>query len=90
MGEFSRSLGLSSPRLSLRTRASIYKFRALHGVGPPPGTPAVICPLAIGMLADLHIQDVFPTTKCYMKVDLETFAIRWADNEFISLHAVED
>ena len=82
-------LKLDAPVVTPRTAAAIYQFRTVHGT-PPAGVPDLMLPIVKGGVADLHIDGVFPRTKCFVQVDLEASVIRWTQEVFISLHAIRD
>jgi len=81
------------PRLTPGTVAAILKFRtaaALYPSSPAEDTPTALVPLAIGVVAECFMPNVFPNTKCFVQVDLEVFAIRWTRRWLLSLSTVED
>eukprot|EP00966_Prymnesium_polylepis_P328616 7384406-Prymnesium_polylepis.1 len=85
-----KALRLDVPRLTPLTAAAVYQFRTARGRTPPLGASPDVLPIAVGDMTDLHIRHVFPHTVCWVQVDLEAFAIRWAQDRFISLHTVRD
>ena len=84
-----RLLQLDVPRLTPRSAAGIYQFRAAGGWSPVPDTPDTMLPVATGNLAELCIDGLFPRAVCLVQVDAANGVIRWARDHFISLRAVE-
>jgi len=82
-------LKLDMPRLSPQTVAAIYQFRSTRGRAQTGDVPDVVSPVVVGSLAELHINHVFPTTWCFIQVDLDAFVLRWAHGLFINLHLVQ-
>ena len=83
------ALRLDTARLSPRTAAAVLKFRTTHGGVPSAETPEELMAVATGNLAELHIENIFPRTTCFVQVDLEAFAIRWTHERFIDMHTIE-
>ena len=79
------------PRLTPRVAAAVYRFRIRRGRGLPTSSMADPrkLPIAEGNIVELKIESVFPTTVCFVRVDLVTFAIRWTIEHFVGLHTVQ-
>jgi hypothetical protein len=80
---------VGGPRLTSAQAASIARFRIASGQAPPIDTSPSLLPIATGCLAELHIDEVFPCTKCFVQLDLQVGAIRWSHDRFLSLYVVE-
>jgi hypothetical protein len=57
---------------------------------PPADVPELVATIAVGNLAVLKIDHVFPRATCLIQADLEVFALRWTRKHWISLHTVGD
>eukprot|EP00966_Prymnesium_polylepis_P102267 2368764-Prymnesium_polylepis.1 len=62
-----RLLGPNSKHLTPRAAAAVLKFRRGLSPRPPRGAPKPVYRVVMGSVADLHIQDAFPFTKCFVK-----------------------
>ena len=85
-----RVLRLDVPHLSPRAIVGLQTFRLLTFRVPPAETPEELLTFVSGTVVELSIADIFPLTTCFVQADVSTVAIRWSEEWFISLHAVED
>eukprot|EP00966_Prymnesium_polylepis_P106713 2470479-Prymnesium_polylepis.1 len=71
--------------------AAILRFRSRGGVGiPVKDLPEAVLPAASGIVAELHIDGVFPRATCLVQPDLDAIALRWTHEHFISLYCIHD
>eukprot|EP00966_Prymnesium_polylepis_P135653 3135850-Prymnesium_polylepis.2 len=83
------------PYLSPSSSFAILRFRSTRGwnhlADMPTGLmPQQVLPVAIGVSAELHMAGSFPSTACFVQVDMEAHAIRWSPTHFITLNTVEE
>ena len=87
-----RFLGLDRPRIYPHTATAIWLWRSQRGRKPPTNTPAALAPVAAGTVGELSIAGVFPSTTCFVQLELPTLALRWStlSEHCVFMHAVEE
>eukprot|EP00966_Prymnesium_polylepis_P084012 1945062-Prymnesium_polylepis.1 len=90
--EVSTVLNLHALRVKLLQEVAVLYWRLYCVIRSSPlaDTPTSVRPLLAGTVAELHIEKVFPCTKCFVLCELETFAIRWTPFHFVSLYTVDN
>ena len=83
-----RLCGFDRPRTSLSGTVLLLEWRRRGGRPVPPSTPLPLQLVATGVTAELSIAGLLPSTICFLQLDLQAFALRWAEQRYISLHAV--
>jgi hypothetical protein len=85
-------LNLHALRVKLLQEVAVLYWRLYCVIRSSPlaDTPTSVRPLLAGTVAELHIEKVFPCTKCFVLCELETFAIRWTPFHFVSLYTVDN
>jgi len=65
-------------------------FASARARDPATGMPEEVALIVAGTLAELQIDGVFPLMTCFVQIDLDSQAVRWAHGWFMGLCTVQN